>query len=87
MTYSREYTSWVAAKRRCRDPKRAQWKDYGGRGITFSPAFERFEDFLAYMGQRPEGTDLDRIDVNGNYEPGNVRWWPKGKGERRNSRQ
>lgn len=69
------YNSWLNMKTRCMNPNRKQYKDYGGRGITiFSEWIDSFQKFYDYMGERPLGTTLDRIDFNGNYEPGNVRW-------------
>ena len=57
---------------RCRDPKQACWADYGGRGIKY--LFKSVADLHAAIGDRPSGHTLDRIDSNGNYEAGNVRW-------------
>lgn len=68
-----EHVSFHAAKQRCTDPGQACWPHYGGRGIEFR--FATFEDFLAEVGPKPSpDMSLDRIDVNGHYETGNVRW-------------
>jgi hypothetical protein len=59
---------------RCSSPTRSDWPRYGGRGITVSARWHRFQNFLDDMGVCPPGLSLDRINNDGNYEQGNCRW-------------
>lgn len=72
------YSSWCNMLRRCNNSNFKQYADYGGRGIRACTRWQGkhgFENFLADMGPRPDGTSLDRYPNNdGNYEPGNCRW-------------
>lgn len=72
---TRTWQSWRAARFRCNNPRAHNWSRYGGRGITFHEPWNAFELFLRDVGKAPtEEHSIDRIDPNGNYEPGNVRW-------------
>jgi hypothetical protein len=71
---TRTYKAWASMKARCKSQTHPSWSCYGGRGISVCERWVRFEAFLADMGEVPAGRSLDRINVNGNYEPGNCRW-------------
>lgn len=75
MRKSREYTSFDHAKQRCNNPNNQDYSEYGGRGILFK--FDSFSEFYNHIGPRELGMSLDRIQVDGHYEFGNVRWASK----------
>lgn len=68
------YNIWRSMTKRCRDPKAKSYNCYGGRGIKVCDKWLTFTNFYADMGTRPEGHEIDRINNDGNYEPGNCRW-------------
>ena len=73
------YSRWAGIKQRTGNPNHDNYHNYGGRGITFhEPWAKDFATFKAWLdenlGPCPEGFSLDRIDNDGNYEPGNLRW-------------
>jgi hypothetical protein len=74
-------------KARCGNEKGSEFHNYGGRGITVCPRWlHSFENFAADMvAEFSEDLELDRVDVNGNYEPGNCRWATR-KVQQRNKR-
>jgi hypothetical protein len=74
---SRAYTVWRNMRQRCERKTHPQYSNYGGRGISVHESWQKFENFLAYMGEPGPGQSLDRINNNGNYEPGNCRWATK----------
>jgi len=73
---SSEYKTWCGMRDRCNRPNHVAYKNYGGRGVKVCAEWEAsFEAFLAHIGPKPTPAHtVDRIDVDGNYEPGNVRW-------------
>lgn len=68
------YHSWDGMIQRCTNPNNTHWSYYGGRGISVCDRWRVFANFLADMGDRPPHLTLDRINNEGNYEPGNCRW-------------
>jgi DNA-binding XRE family transcriptional regulator len=71
------HASWTSMRQRCLNSNAPKYHLYGGRGVTISDRWlgeHGMSNFLADMGERPAGTSLDRIDPEGNYEPGNCRW-------------
>lgn len=74
-----EYKAWTSMKGRCENPRARQYKNYGARGISVAERWRvSFATFLADMGRRPTSKhSIDRINNDGNYEPGNCRWATK----------
>jgi|SRR5579872_4113998 len=85
-----EYRVWARMKSRCLVKTDPAYDDYGGRGITIFLGWEKYETFRDYLlssiGRRPSSKySIDRIDNDGNYEPGNIRWATRSE-QRKNQR-
>lgn len=82
------YNVWCGMIKRCENRRSKSYPNYGGRGINVCERWHKFENFLADMGERPgDNYELDRIDNDGNYRPGNVRWTSDGTAQARNRRK
>jgi hypothetical protein len=73
------YSTWYGIKTRVSNKNQHSYENYGGRGITMFPRWRAvFRDFVSdvekEIGPKPEGKTLDRVNNDGNYEPGNIRW-------------
>lgn len=87
MSGSPEWLAWKNMRNRCNSETHQAYANYGGRGISVHPAWnaksDGFEAFFEHVGPRPgDEYQLDRIDNEGNYEPGNVRWTTCGENQR-----
>lgn len=85
----RTRNTWKGMRYRCENSNDSDFPNYGGRGICVCERWQSYENFLADMGYRPDGYSIERIDVDGDYEPSNCMWIPhneQGRNQRRSRR-
>lgn len=84
----RIYNEWQNMKQRCFNVKYKGWHRYGGRGITVCKEWMEFKNFMkwSYSNGYKDDLTLDRIDINGNYEPDNCQWISLSKNSQKNRR-
>lgn len=76
MEGSRTYRAWSSMKQRCTNPNAPKYPQYGGRGIRVCERWMVFQSFYEDMGECDDGMSLERINVDGDYAPGNCKWIP-----------
>ena len=79
------YHTWENMRSRCNNPKNTNYKWYGARGVIVCKRWDNFANFVADVGDKPEGMSLDRRNNMGNYDPNNIQWTSQ-VGQVRNSR-